>query len=64
VGLVFQAMGVPTDGEAWIGVANLTHPDTVRELHTVFLAAGAQILMTKTFAAGPGPRSTSSPFVI
>jgi methionine synthase I (cobalamin-dependent) len=52
------------DGEAWSGVANLTHPDTVRELHTVFLAAGAQILISKTFAAGPGLRSTSSPFVI
>ena len=50
-----QAMGVPMDREAWSGLANLTHPDTVRELHAVFLAAGAQILITNTFAAGPGP---------
>jgi S-methylmethionine-dependent homocysteine/selenocysteine methylase len=55
MGTGLQAMGVPMDGEAWSGVANLTHPRAVRELHAVFLAAGAQILITNTFAAGPGP---------
>jgi len=43
------------DGEAWSAVANLTHLDTVQALHSSFLAAGADVLITNTFAAGPGP---------
>jgi S-methylmethionine-dependent homocysteine/selenocysteine methylase len=43
------------DGEAWSAVANLTHLDTVQRLHASFLAAGADVLITNTFAAGPGP---------
>jgi S-methylmethionine-dependent homocysteine/selenocysteine methylase len=54
-GTGLQAMGVPMDGEAWGGVANLTHMDAVRSLHAAYLAAGAQILITNTFATGPGP---------
>jgi S-methylmethionine-dependent homocysteine/selenocysteine methylase len=53
-GTELQAMGVPMDRAAWSGVANLTHPETVRELHANYLAAGAEILITNTFAAGPG----------
>jgi homocysteine S-methyltransferase len=53
-GTGLQAMGVPMDGEAWSGVANLTRPDAVRALHAAYLAAGAEILITNTFAAGPG----------
>jgi S-methylmethionine-dependent homocysteine/selenocysteine methylase len=54
-GTGLQAMGVPMDGEAWGGVANLTHLDAVQRLHAAYLAAGAQILITNTFATGPGP---------
>jgi S-methylmethionine-dependent homocysteine/selenocysteine methylase len=54
-GTELQARGVPMDGEAWSAVANLTHLDTVQELHASFLAAGADVLITNTFAAGPGP---------
>jgi S-methylmethionine-dependent homocysteine/selenocysteine methylase len=54
-GTGLQAMGVPMNGEAWGGVANLTHLDAVRSLHAAYLAAGAQILITNTFATGPGP---------
>lgn len=54
-GTGLQELGVPMDGEAWSGVANLTHLDTVRELHAAYLAAGADVLITNTFAAGPGP---------
>ncbi len=54
-GTELQALGVPMDGEAWSAVANLTHLDTVQELHASFLAAGADVLITNTFAAGPGP---------
>ena len=54
-GTGLQEMGVPMDGEAWSGVANLTRAGTVRELHAAYLAAGADVLITNTFAAGPGP---------
>jgi S-methylmethionine-dependent homocysteine/selenocysteine methylase len=54
-GTGLQAMGVPMNGEAWGGVANLTHLDAVRSLHAAYLDAGAQILITNTFATGPGP---------
>jgi homocysteine S-methyltransferase len=54
-GTGLQAMGVPMDGEAWGGVANLTHLDAVRGLHAAYLDAGAEILITNTFATGPGP---------
>ncbi|HKV67968.1 MAG TPA: homocysteine S-methyltransferase family protein [Gaiellales bacterium] len=54
-GTGLQAMGVPMDGEAWGGVANLTHLDAVQRLHAAYLAAGARILITNTFATGPGP---------
>ena len=54
-GTGLQAMGVPMDGEAWGGVANLTHLDVVQRLHAAYLAAGARILITNTFATGPGP---------
>jgi len=53
-GTELQAMGVPMDRAAWSGVANRTHPETVKEMHAAYLAAGAEILITNTFAAGPG----------
>jgi S-methylmethionine-dependent homocysteine/selenocysteine methylase len=59
MGTGLQAMGVPMDGEAWSGVANLTHANAVRELHAAFLAAGAEILIANTFATGPGPLSAA-----
>jgi homocysteine S-methyltransferase len=54
-GTGLQALGVPMDGEAWSAVANLTHLDAVQRLHASFLDAGADVLITNTFAAGPGP---------
>jgi S-methylmethionine-dependent homocysteine/selenocysteine methylase len=54
-GTGLQALGVPMDGEAWSAVANLTHLETVQRLHAFFLTAGADVLITNTFAAGPGP---------
>jgi hypothetical protein len=59
MGTGLQAMGVPMDGEAWSGVANLTHANAVRELHAAYLAAGAEILIANTFATGPGPLSAA-----
>jgi S-methylmethionine-dependent homocysteine/selenocysteine methylase len=54
-GTELQALGIPMDGEAWSAVANLTQLETVQGLHASFLDAGADVLITNTFAAGPGP---------
>ena len=35
---------------AWCGVANRTHPDTVRRVHESYLEAGADVIITNTFA--------------
>ncbi len=54
-GTGLQALGVPMDTEAWGGIANLTHPEVVQQLHALYLQAGAEILISNTFATGPGP---------
>ena len=35
---------------AWCAVANRTHPDTVRRVHESYLEAGADVIVTNTFA--------------
>ena len=37
---------------AWSGEALLTHPDVVRAVHAEYIAAGAEVIITNTFAAG------------
>jgi S-methylmethionine-dependent homocysteine/selenocysteine methylase len=50
MGTELQRRGVPMDGIAWSAVAMATHPDTVREVHEDYLKAGAEILITNSFA--------------
>ena len=38
------------DGAAWCGMANRTHPDTVRQVHESYLEAGADVITANTFA--------------
>ncbi len=49
VGTELQAMGAPMDPAAWCGVANYTHPATVRQMHERYIRAGADIITTNTF---------------
>jgi len=50
MGTELQRRGVPMDSAAWSGVANLTHPEVVRQVHEDYLRAGAEIHITNTFA--------------
>ena len=50
MGTELQRRGVPMDGIAWSAVAMATHPDTVRGVHEDYLRAGAEILITNSFA--------------
>jgi S-methylmethionine-dependent homocysteine/selenocysteine methylase len=54
-GSELQARGAPMDYAAWSAIANLTHPDLVREIHADYIAAGAEVVIANTFAAGVGP---------
>ena len=43
-------LGAKMDAAAWCAVANTTHPDTVRRVHEAYLEAGADVIVTNTFA--------------
>ena len=49
-GTELESRGVPMDDAAWDAAALLTHPDTVREVHEDYIRAGADVIITNTFA--------------
>jgi S-methylmethionine-dependent homocysteine/selenocysteine methylase len=49
MGTELQARGAPMDHEAWCGLANLDHYDTVREIHEDYIHAGADVHITNTY---------------
>lgn len=49
-GTELERRGVPMDVQAWSATANLTHPDVVRGLHEDYIRAGADVVITNTFA--------------
>ena len=49
-GTELERRGVPMDGQAWSATANLTHPDVVRSVHEDYIRAGADVIITNTFA--------------
>ena len=50
MGTQLQQSGIPMDGKVWSGRAVLSHPDAVRQAHEAFVRAGAEIIITNTFA--------------
>ena len=48
-----QRMGVPMSADTWSGLAAITHPDILRELHVRYLKAGAEVITANTYAAAP-----------
>jgi methionine synthase I (cobalamin-dependent) len=53
MGSLLQQHGVPRDEYLWMSLANITHPDTVIELHKEYIDAGADIITTNTFRTNP-----------
>ena len=49
-GTEIARLGGEMNPAAWCAVANLTHPDTVRRVHESYLEAGADVIITNTFA--------------
>jgi S-methylmethionine-dependent homocysteine/selenocysteine methylase len=50
MGTELQRRGVPMDDVAWDAAALATHPDLVREVHEDYIEAGAEVIITNTFA--------------
>ena len=48
-----QRLGVPMSADTWSGLAAITHPDILRELHVAYLRAGAEVIIANTYAAAP-----------
>lgn len=51
-GTELQRRGVPMNGVAWCGLAVAFHPDIVRQVHFDYIQAGAEVIITNTFASG------------
>ena len=49
-GTEIARLGGEMNAAAWCAVANRTHPDTVRRVHESYLEAGADVIITNTFA--------------
>ncbi|HEY3516947.1 MAG TPA: homocysteine S-methyltransferase family protein, partial [Gammaproteobacteria bacterium] len=49
-GSELRRRGVPLDPVAWSALAPLTHYDSLRAIHADFIAAGADVVTTSTFA--------------
>ncbi len=50
-GTELERRGVPMHGEAWSAAALYTHPEVVRQVHEDYIRAGADIIITNTFAS-------------
>ena len=50
IGSEIERLGAKMDNAAWCGVANKTHPETVRKVHEEYLRAGADVLTANTFS--------------
>jgi len=50
-GTELERRGVPMHDVSWSGIASLSHPETLRQIHVDYIAAGAEIVIANTFAA-------------
>ena len=51
VGTQLQGLGVPIGVTAWAGIAQHSHPDTVRFMHETYIRAGVDIITTNTYSS-------------
>ncbi len=51
MGTELERRGVPMHDEAWSGAAVWTHPEVVRATHEDYIRAGADVIITNTFAS-------------
>jgi methionine synthase I (cobalamin-dependent) len=51
VGMQLQGLGAPIGVTAWAGIAQHSHPDTLRFMHETFIEAGVDIITTNTYSS-------------
>jgi len=51
-GTEVERRGVPKLEHAWNGAGTKTHPDVIKAIHSDYINAGAQIIISNTFATG------------
>ena len=51
MGTLLDKSGVPMDDQVWSSRSVLTHPDAVVQAHEAYITAGAEVIITNTFAA-------------
>ena len=51
MGTQLEKSGVTMDDKVWSGRAVLSHPQAVRQVHEDFITAGAEVIITNTFAS-------------
>lgn len=49
-GTEIERLGAKMDSAAWCAVANMNHPEKVRQVHEAYMRAGADVITTNTFA--------------
>ena len=52
-GTDIERRDVPMSDEAWCAMANLTHGDTVRDVHEDYIRVGAEVITANTYASSP-----------
>ena len=52
MGTQLEKVGVAMHGKVWSGEAVLSKPDVVQRVHEDFIRAGAEVIITNTFATG------------
>ncbi len=50
-GSELERRGVPMDERAWCGPSVTTHSHVLKEIHKDYIAAGAEVIITNTFAS-------------
>ncbi len=50
-GTELERRGVPMHGKVWCAEATLTHPEVLRAVHEDYIRAGAEVIITNTFAS-------------
>ncbi len=48
-----ERKGLAMNDDVWSGIAHVSHPDIVREVHEDYIRAGAEVITASTFAAAP-----------
>lgn len=51
MGTELERRGVPMHDQIWSGAAVVSHPEVVRETHEDYIRAGADVIITNTFAS-------------